>query len=214
MEKKADPNARCGIETQAGATLPPVIDMRVRPHVTRYLDVMGRGLARIGATPTFMTVLGLAVVLAGSVVIASGRLASGALLVAGGSLLDGLDGAVARATDQVSARGAFLDSVFDRLGEVAAFAALAFVQAGEARQLLLIVVAIGGAMLVPYVRARAEAVGLDGRGGLMGRSERLIVFCVGLVFFPDYIEAMLWVFVALVWLTVIVRFTSTYRSIE
>jgi CDP-diacylglycerol--glycerol-3-phosphate 3-phosphatidyltransferase len=161
-----------------------------------------------------MTVLGLLVVLAGSVLIAAGRLSLGAGLVAVGSLLDGLDGAVARVTDKVSAKGAFLDSAFDRLGEVAAFAALAFVRAGEARELLLIVFAVGGALLVPYMRARAEAEGIDGRGGLMGRGERLIVFCTGLILFPASIEAMLWIFVVLVWLTVLVRFVNTYRSIE
>lgn len=187
--------------------------MRVRPHVTRYLDVIGRGLARLRATPTFMTALGLVIVVVGSVMIATGRLRSGGIVVAAGSLLDGLDGAVARATGRVTQKGAFLDSVFDRLGEVAAFAALAFARAGEARELLLIVVALGGAVLVPYLRARAEGHGIDGRGGLMGRSERLILFCGGLILFPAYIEGMLWIFVFLVWLTVITRFVNTYRSI-
>jgi hypothetical protein len=77
--------------------------------------------------------------------------------------------------------------------------------------LLLIVLAVGGAMLVPYMRARAEAEGLDGTGGLMGRSERLILFCAGLVF--GFIEIMLWTFVALVWLTALTRFVRSYRSI-
>jgi phosphatidylglycerophosphate synthase len=189
-----------------------VIDTRVRPHVTRYLDAIGRVLAKIGMTPTAMTVLGLVVVLAGAVLVGTNRLVSGAWVVAVGSLLDGLDGAVARATDRVSARGAFLDSAFDRIGEIAAFAGLAFAMEGEARILLLIVLALGGAMLVPYMRARAEAEGLVGSGGLMGRTERLIVFCSGLVF--GVIEPMLWVFVVLVWLTAFTRFSRSYRSIK
>lgn len=189
-----------------------MIDTRVRPHVTRYLDAIGRVLAKIGMTPTAMTVLGLVVVLAGAVLVGTNRLVSGAWIVAVGSLLDGLDGAVARATDRVSARGAFLDSAFDRIGEIAAFAGLAFAMEGEARILLLIVLALGGAMLVPYMRARAEAEGLVGSGGLMGRTERLIVFCSGLVF--DVIEPMLWVFVVLVWVTAFTRFSRSYRSIK
>lgn len=128
-----------------------------------------------------------------------------------GSLLDGLDGAVARASDSVTAKGAFLDSVFDRLGEIAAFAGLGFAMAGDARVLLLIVVAIGGALLVPYLRARAEAEGLAGKGGLMGRAERILVFCLGLIF--AVVEQMLVVFLVLVWLTVLMRFVRTYRSI-
>ena len=189
-----------------------MIDMRVRPHVTRYLDSMGRALAAIGMTPAAMTALGLAMVLAGSVLVGTERLVSGAWVIAVGSLLDGLDGAVARASGKVSPRGAFLDSAFDRVGEIAAFAGLAFALAGDARVLLLIVLAIGGAMLVPYMRARAEAEGLIGTGGLMGRTERLILFCAGLIF--DFVEPMLWIFVVLVWLTALTRFLQSYRSIS
>jgi phosphatidylglycerophosphate synthase len=172
---------------------------------------MGKALAAIGLTPTLVTSIGLIVTVAGSIVIGTGRLATGGLIVAAGSLLDGLDGAVARASNSVSARGAFLDSAFDRVGEIAAFAGLAFALEGNARILLLIVLSIGGAILVPYMRSRAEAAGLDGRGGLMGRTERLILFCTGLVF--GFVEVMLWIFVVLVWLTAAVRFWKTYRSI-
>jgi CDP-diacylglycerol--glycerol-3-phosphate 3-phosphatidyltransferase len=179
--------------------------------VTRYLDAIGRALSKVGMTPAAMTTLGLAMVLAGSVLVGTGRLVSGAWIIAVGSLLDGLDGAVARATGTVSPKGAFLDAAFDRVGEIAAFGGLAFAMEGEARVLLLIVLAVGGAMLVPYMRARAEAEGLEGSGGLMGRTERLILFCAGLVF--GFVEIMLWVFVVLVWLTAFTRFLRSYRSI-
>lgn len=179
--------------------------------MTRYLDAMGRGLARVGMTPTVMTALGLALVLTGSVMVASGRLVSGGWVIALGSALDGLDGAVARASGKVTERGAFLDSAFDRVGEVAMFGGLAFYLEGNARLLLLIVVAVGGALLVPYMRAKAEALGLEGKGGLMGRTERLMLFCAGLIF--GFVEAMLWIFVVLVWMTAFIRFIRTYRSI-
>lgn len=180
--------------------------------MTRYLDSIGRAMAAIGMTPAAMTALGLALVLVGSVMVATDRLVSGAWVIAVGSLLDGLDGAVARASGKVSARGAFLDSAFDRVGEIAAFGGLAFAMEGRARVLLLIVLAVGGAMLVPYMRARAEAEGLDGTGGLMGRTERLILFCAGLIF--GVVEPMLWAFVVLVWFTALLRFLRSYRSIE
>lgn len=189
-----------------------MIDLRVRPHVTRFIEPIGRGLARVGMTPTAMTVLGLVVCIGGSVVIATGRVALGGAIVLAGTLLDGLDGAVARASGKVSERGAFLDAAFDRVTEVAAFAGLAFAMDGSPRILLLIVVALGGAMLVPYFRAKAEAAGLDGRGGLMGRAERVLLFTVGLM--VDQVEAMLWIFVVLVWLTAFSRFWRTYRSIQ
>lgn len=180
--------------------------------MTRYLDMIGRVAAAVGMTPTAMTALGLTVVIAGSVVVAMDNLVLGGWMIAVGSLLDGLDGAVARVTDKVSARGAFLDAAFDRIGEIAGFAGLAFAMEGEARVLLLIVLAIGGAILVPYMRAKAEAEGQQGQGGLMGRTERLILFCAGLVF--GFVEVMLWIFVITVWFTAMYRFVKTYRSIE
>jgi CDP-diacylglycerol--glycerol-3-phosphate 3-phosphatidyltransferase len=146
-----------------------------------------------------MTFLGLALVLVGSVMIARGLFVSGGWVIAVGSMLDGLDGAVARASGRVSAKGAFLDAAFDRVGEVAAFAGLAFAEAG-------------GAMLVPYMRAKAEAAGVPGLGGLMGRSERLILFCSGVIL--GFVEVMLWIFVFTVWFTAFTRFIRTYRSIE
>lgn len=189
----------------------PVIDIRVRPRVTRYLEPIGKTLAAVGVTPTFMTLLGVSVVVIGSVVIATGQLRVGAVVVLAGSLLDGLDGAVARASNRVTAKGAFLDAAFDRVGEIAAFAGLGVAMAGNARVLLLIILSIGGALLVPYMRARAEAEGLSGKGGLMGRAERVILFNGGLIL--GFVEPMLWIFVVLVWSTVVVRFVRTYRSI-
>lgn len=191
-----------------------MIDTRVRPRVTRYLEPIGKALAGLGVTPALMTSIGLAIVIVGSVVIASDALRTGAVIVLIGSILDGLDGSVARASGSGTARGAFLDSAFDRLGEIAAFAGLgvSFAESGDERVLLLIVLAVGGAMLVPYMRARAEVEGFNGRGGLMGRAERVLLFTIGLI--TGYVEPMLWVFVALVWITALMRFVDTYRSLE
>ena len=186
--------------------------MRVRPRVTRFLEPVGKALAAIGLTPMAMTFLGLAVAIAGAVMIGQGMLAVGALVFMLGSLLDGLDGAVARASGKESPKGAFLDAASDRLGEIAAFAGLSVAMAGEPRILLLIVLAVGGALLVPYVRARAEMEGYDGKGGVMGRAERIILFVLGLVL--GLVEPMLWLFVGLVWITAITRFWRAYRSIE
>jgi len=188
-----------------------VIDRRLRPRATRFLEPIGKALAGIGITPTVMTSLGLAVVITGSVLIGLGYLRTGATIVFAGALLDGLDGAVARASGSVTPRGAFLDSAFDRIGEIAAFAGLAVWFADDKRVLLLTMLAVGGAMLVPYMRARAEIEGFDGKGGLMGRAERVLLFSLGL--WTGYVEIMLWAFVVLVWLTAIIRFVKTYRSL-
>lgn len=191
-----------------------MIDTRVRPRVTRFLEPIGKALAGVGVTPTVVTSVGLAVVIAGAIVISSGAYRGGAIIVLVGSMLDGLDGSVARASGLVTPRGAFLDSVFDRMGEIAAFAGLGWASAasGDDRVLLLIVLAVGGAMVVPYIRSRAEVEGFNGKGGLMGRAERVLLFTVGLI--AGFIEPMLWIFVVLVWLTALMRFIDTYRSFE
>lgn len=190
-----------------------MIDTRVRPHVVKYLDAMGRGLAKVGMTPAAMTTLGLALVLTGSILVARGEFVWGGWTIAAGSLLDGLDGAVARASNKVSARGGFLDAAFDRIGEVAAWAGLAFALEDQATNLLLIVIATGGAMLVPYMRAKAEAEGLPGgQGGFMGRTERIFLYCSGVIL--GFVDVMLWIYVVTVWLTAFMRFYRSYKSIK
>jgi phosphatidylglycerophosphate synthase len=85
-------------------------------------------------------------------------------------------------------------------------------ETGDEAVLLLISLAIGGAMLVPYIRSRAEVEGFNGKAGLMGRAERVLLFTLGLI--TGLVEPMLWIFVILVWLTALMRFIDTYRSFE
>lgn len=189
-----------------------VIDTRVRPRIQGFIGPIGKFLVAIGVTPAAMTAFGLFVTIAGAIVIGLDHLVLGAVIALAGSALDGLDGTVARASGSVTARGAFLDAGSDRIGEIACFAGLAVAMEGNARVLLLIVLSVGGAMLVPYLRAKAEAVGLEGKGGLMGRAERVILFAVGLIL--GYVEPMLWLMVVSVWYTAVQRFVSTYSRIR
>lgn len=189
-----------------------VIDTRVRPRIQGFIGPIGKSLVAIGVTPAAMTAFGLFVTIVGAVVIGLDHLILGAVIALAGSALDGLDGTVARASGSVTARGAFLDAGSDRIGEIACFAGLAVAMEGNARVLLLIVLSVGGAMLVPYLRAKAEAVGLEGKGGIMGRAERVILFAVGLIL--GFVEPMLWLMVVSVWYTAIQRFVSTYSRIR
>ncbi len=189
-----------------------MIDLRVRPHLQWLLQPIGRGLSRLGITPLVLTLMGLVVTVVGAIMIGSGRIVGGASVALVGSLLDGLDGSVARAAGTESPRGALLDAMADRIGEVAVLSGLAAAVAGEQRLVLLVVVALGGSLLVPYLRARAEAAGLDGRGGMMGRAERVILFTLGLLL--GLIEPMLWVLVIATWATVIWRFLLTYNNLR
>jgi CDP-diacylglycerol---glycerol-3-phosphate 3-phosphatidyltransferase len=189
--------------------LPIVIDMRVRPRVQGILQPIGKFLARVGISPTFMTLFGFVVAVAGSILIG---LEQTLVVFLVGSALDGLDGAVARASNRVSARGGFLDATVDRLGEIAMLTGLAVAQRGDARILLLSLLSMGAALMIPYLRAKAEVEGLDGKGGLMGRAERVLLFSIGLMI--GQIEPMLWLMLIGNWYTVGQRFWSTYRSID
>ncbi len=189
----------------------------------RYVDVVvapiGRALAWMRVRPAHLTLVGLAVTLFGSVWLANGRVREGALVILVGSALDGLDGAVARASGTASARGALIDSVSDRLGETAMFAACAFwltsrtsPQEGDPALVLLCVLSLGASLVISYLRAKADIGRVEGRGGIMGRAERVILFAVG--FLVDQVAVMLWLMAILTWFTVFQRFANTWRQLE
>lgn len=190
-----------------------MIELRVRKRVDRLVNPIGRGLARIGVTPTWLTMIGLGVTVVGAVLVAREAFVAGALVALAGSALDGLDGSVARARGSASLSGALLDSVADRMGETAMWAGLAFALSDSARLSLLCVLSLGASLLVSYVRGKAEGLGADGRGGIMGRAERIILMTLGLLFI-EYVEVMLWTMAALTWLTVLQRFYISWRQLE
>lgn len=190
-----------------------MIELRVRGRVERFIDPIGSFLARIGATPTWLTLTGLFLTLGGAVLVANRLWVTGALVALTGSALDGLDGSVARARGSASASGALLDSVADRLGETAMWAGTAFAVADTPRLTLLCVLSLGAALLVSYLRAKVESMGADGRGGLMGRAERVILLSVGLLW-VSMLEWVLWALAILTWLTVFQRFMRAWKQLE
>jgi CDP-diacylglycerol--glycerol-3-phosphate 3-phosphatidyltransferase len=195
-----------------------VLERRVRKRVDVIVTPFGRGLARIGIKPIHLTLTGLLVTLTGSVLLGRGWIEIGALAILGGSALDGLDGAVARVSGTASARGALVDSVSDRLGETAMFAACAFwltsnvsPTGGDPALALLCVLSLGAALITSYLRAKADVGGVDGGGGIMGRSERVILFSAG--FLTGQVTFMLWAMAILTWLTVFQRYGKTWRQL-
>jgi CDP-diacylglycerol--glycerol-3-phosphate 3-phosphatidyltransferase len=189
-----------------------MIEQRARGHIERYLDPLGRVLVSARFTPMTVTLVGLMLVIGGAVLVGFSQLVLGASIAALGSALDGLDGTVARLAGKASKRGAFVDSVSDRLGETAMWSGLAFAVSDDAVLALLCVLNLGASLLVSYLRARAESVGADGRGGLMGRAERVILFTAGLVF--GFIPVMLWLMAALTWMTVAQRFSLVWQRLD
>ncbi|MCB2223559.1 MAG: CDP-alcohol phosphatidyltransferase family protein [Actinobacteria bacterium] len=196
-----------------------MLDVRARKNVSRAVDPIARVVARLGLSPTAITLIGATFAITGAALISLGYLAIGCGVMGFGALLDILDGVLARLTGTETIRGALLDSFTDRVGEIAVWSGLAYYlgKQGEATLVMLTILGICGSLVIPYVRAKAEAFGVEGKGGWMGRAERLLVFGFGVglsEFWPSVLEYVLWGLGALIWLTVIQRFARTWKQLE
>lgn len=131
-----------------------------------------------GITPNALTVIGfLGTLVAAGLIVAQNWWAAGVLFIAA-SLVDSLDGALARHQGSSSPFGAFLDSVLDRVSDGATLGAFAIVFAlrDQAAMVGVVVVAVICSQVISYTRARADGLGVTGPdGGLMGRTERLVL---------------------------------------
>ncbi|MEZ5176002.1 MAG: CDP-alcohol phosphatidyltransferase family protein [Acidimicrobiia bacterium] len=192
-----------------------MLDLKGRKKVAPVLKPIAAFLARLRLTPTVVTILGLVITVVGATLIAAGRLSLGAATAGFGTLLDALDGPLARLQGTATNRGAFLDTISDRFGEIAIWIGIAVFVRGDQRLLVLCIIGLVLSLLVPYIRAHAQVLGLEGKGGWMGRAERMIFILtgVGLVGFGLALEPILWVFVALTGFTVAQRIWKTWQQL-
>jgi CDP-diacylglycerol---glycerol-3-phosphate 3-phosphatidyltransferase len=168
-------------------------------------------LARTRVSPNTLTAAGVTLCIVAAVLVPfESRNAIlfywlGAVVFVVGSVRDILDGALARAGGRSTPFGAFLDSTTDRVGEGAMLAAigLVFARAGNDVAVVFTIAGVAGSFLVPYVRAKAEALGLRGDVGLGSRAERVVVITAGLVFAPwGGLQWAIYLLAATSWLTV------------
>src|SRR5436190_7792804 len=174
------------------------------------------GLARTRVTPNALTTAGVSLCLAAAVLVYFEYRNEllfywlGALVFVVGSILDILDGALARAGGKTTPFGAFLDSTTDRVGEGAMLgaSALIFPRHHQPVALALTFAGVAGSFLVSYTRAKAEALGLRGDVGIGSRAERVVVITGGLVLAPISIWLLVGaiaLLTATAWLTVVQR---------
>lgn len=193
-----------------------------RMTLTQWARYLSRGivepivgqLARWGVTPNFLTVACLLANVLAALLLARGEFFwAGIVLVVLGPL-DNLDGALARRLNETSKAGAFLDSNFDRLSEVALYLGMLWHYQGEgtATEILLVYLAATGSVLVSYARARAESLGVQCEVGIMTRVERFLVLLIGL--FSGYIVAALALLAILTYFTVLQRIWHARRSLD
>lgn len=138
-----------------------------------------RALVGAGVSPDVFNYLGVAFGAAAGWAFAEGALALGGWAILFGGLADVFDGRIARARGLTSRYGAFMDSTLDRFAEAFSFVGVTWYLSATPFGAAVSVLAISGSLLVSYTRARGEAVGVSGTGGVMQRAERLVLLALG-----------------------------------
>ena len=181
------------------------------------------GLTRTRVTPNALTTAGVLLCALASVLVYfeyRNELLffwAGAVVFVLGSILDILDGALARAGGKQTPFGAFIDSTTDRASEAFMLGAIAlsFTRDSDELGVALTAAAIAGSFLVSYTRARAEALGLRGDVGIGSRAERVVVIAVGLAFAPwGQLPWAIGLLALAAWFTVLQRILHVRRELR
>ena len=166
-----------------------LVSPETRTRVRKLGEPVALFFGRLGLTPNGLTLIGFAITTVGAVLVGLEAWIAGGLVVFFGGVFDMFDGTLARATGKASRLGAFMDSTFDKLGEILVFlGVIAGMQAAGAADVpvLVAVAAMGASIMVSYTRAKSDALGYSaGMGlagvGIMPREVRLVIITVGLV---------------------------------
>ena len=185
----------------------------LRESLRPALEKVGKGFAATGLSPNFWTVVGLVIALASAVVYGMGMefgLIIGGILLLVSGFFDMVDGQVARVTGKTSKKGEYLDSMFDKISEVAIF--LGILVGGYAEP-YLVLLAITLSLLVSYARAKSDLINIKLQGiGIGERAERLLVIAViGIFGFMDYAVIIV---VIIAGITLIQRMIYTANNIK
>lgn len=177
------------------------------------LEKIGSSFASTGLSPNFWTSVGLVFAFISAIIYGwnfeYAFIVGGVILLVSG-FFDIVDGQVARVTKKTSKKGAFLDSVFDKIAEVAIFLGILI---GGFAEPYLVFLAITMSLLVSYSRARAESLGITLQGiGIGERAERLLVIAiVGMIGFMDWAVVIVIIIAAI---TFIQRIIVTSKNIS
>ena len=161
-----------------------LLSNRLKEAAREMLAPLVRLAQRLGATPNRVTIAGFVIVVAAAGVVAAGGLLLGAVILVAGSLLDAVDGALARATGGGTVFGSFLDSTLDRASEGILYVGIVAYLLRTSTQplwpVLLALAALSGSFMVSYTRAKAEALGIPASVGLAPRTERMVLVVAGI----------------------------------
>jgi len=156
----------------------------LRVRFKKILDSIGAFLNGLGITPNTLTISGLVGNLIGAYFLAIGSFMVGGFILLAMGAIDALDGTMARLRGEPSDFGAFVDSVTDRYSEFVIYAGLLFYAVNELNLALAMMVfaATAGSVMVSYIRARAQSLGYEAKGGMLTRFERFIILIPSLIF--------------------------------
>ena len=192
----------------------------MRMLLERYYEApVSAGFDKLGFSPNGVTILGLIVTLISAIYISIGMLLVGGIVMLIGSALDLIDGGLARRLGKVSNFGALLDSVIDRFQEALVFfGILIYFLTGPCDSFMtgfdtcsigpiLAYSAFVGSVMVSYLRARSEGLGIDCKIGIMTRPERVITVGIGLIL-------SLWISIVILFVLVIITVLGLYTTIQ
>jgi CDP-diacylglycerol--glycerol-3-phosphate 3-phosphatidyltransferase len=159
-----------------------------RSRIKAVFEPIALAMGRAGLTPDALTLIGFAITVVGAILLGMQQWLIGGIVVFLGGVFDMFDGTLARATGQASPLGGFMDSVFDRAGEVIVYIGIVagLHAVGIADGTVLAAATMGAAVMVSYARAKSDAHGFTaGMGlaavGIMPREIRLVILSLGLV---------------------------------
>ena len=164
-------------------------------------------------SPNVLTITSLLPTLLATYNLAEGRLAVAGLWIIASGFLDVIDGPVARAIGQDSPFGEVLDSVTDRIADALIYigAVLYFYRTAQPLYVIVTMVALAGALMVSYTRARAENTVVDCKVGFAERGERIVIMLFALFF--NKLGAGMWLLAGFSWLTTLQRVVHTHRAL-
>jgi CDP-diacylglycerol--glycerol-3-phosphate 3-phosphatidyltransferase len=191
-----------------------MISNRVGHRLDPYLNSIVKKILGKKVNPNLLTCLGFLVTLAASFfIIKKSWLLAGLGIILSG-LFDLFDGAIARNFRKVTAFGAFLDSVLDRYSDLLLLLAflIYYMNRGDSSMVILTSWVSIGTVLIPYIRARAEALQIPCSIGFMERAERIILLSAGTLF--NWMEPILWVMAILSHFTVLQRIVYVWKRLR
>lgn len=191
-----------------------------RRLVNSYLEKpVATALNKLGVSPNAVTMMGLVGAGVSAYLISIGQFWAGGVVMLLAGILDLFDGALARLTGRASRFGALLDSVADRVSEIIVLLGLLvfYVQGDSTRGTVLVYLAVTGSIMVSYLRARSEGLGIENKVGIMTRPERVVILGVGLIvghWVPVVVEVILGIIAALTIFTTGQRLFHTWQTLR